>query len=173
MNRDKWPHWHRGYSLRYAPIKAINYWFDNLRAFFRRGRMGWSYGDAWDIDTYLGIVIPGLLRHLAEHGIGCPMGYIEEYKDDEDAAHEAWHNDLKHTAELIEFAMSDSDDHNEYAKAYWDIALNKPINDPMPEGKEWLQKAYYDERKKISEKQQAAIEEAMTWLGKNWFDAWD
>ena len=174
MNRDKWPHWHPGYKFFYAPIKAIDYWFDNLRAFFRRGRMGWSYGDAWDIDTYLGIVIPGLLRHMAEKGMGCPMRYVDEYpNNDGEEAHKAWHDDLIHTAELIEFAASDTDDHNQYAKKYWDIALKKPINDPMPEGTEWLHDAYYEESKKISEKQQAAIKEAMTWLGENWYDLWD
>lgn len=173
MNRDKWPLWHRGYSFRYAPIKAIDYWFDNLRAFFRRGRMGWSYGDAWDTDTYLGIVIPGLLRHMADHGMGCPMRYVKEHPEDENAGHEAWHNDLRRIASLIEYACDESDNYNKYAKDYWAIALNKSINDPMPEGTEWLHDAYYEEAEKITKKQQASIEEAMAWIGENWYELWD
>lgn len=173
MNRDKWPLWHQGYKFFYAPIKAIDYWFDNLRAFFRRGRMGWSYGDAWDTDIYLGIIIPGLLRHMANYGMGCPMEYVEKYPNDDEAAHQAWKDDLNHIADLIEFANSDEDDHNKYAKEYWDIALKKPINDPMPEGKEWLHDAYYQENAVICEKQQAAIEEAMNWIGKHFFSLWD
>lgn len=173
MNRDKWPLWHSGYKFFYAPIKAIDFWLDNLRAFFRRGRMGWSYGDAWDIDKYLGLIIPGLLRHMANYGVSCPMEYVDKYPNDDEAAHQAWKDELNRIADLVEFANSDEDDHNKYAKEYWDIALNKHINDPMPAGKEWLHDAYYQENAVIYEKQQAAIEEAMNWIGKHWFNLWD
>ena len=180
MNRDKWPHCHRGYSFRYAPIKAIDYWFDNLRAFFRRGRMGWSYGDAWDIDTYLGIVIPGLLRHMANYGMGCPMEYVEKYPNDDEAAHQAWKNDLNHIANLIEFANSDNDDYNKYAEAYWEACgLGRTIKKTKNGIKttitvdDTLKNNYYQEARLICEKQQAAIEEAMNWIGKHWFNLWD
>lgn len=173
MNRDKWPFWYAGYRFFCAPFKATEYWFGNLKSFFRRGRMGWAPIDVWDTDSYLGQVIPKMLHYLAENGCSCCAEYVAKYPNDEDAAFQAWRDDLNRIANLIEFANSDQDDHNKYAKEYWDIALNKPVNDPMPEGKEWLKKAYYDENAAIYKKQEAAIKEAMSWIGEHWFMFWD
>ena len=171
-DRDNWPFWYRGYSLRYAPIKAIKYWFGNLRAFFRRGRLGWAYGDAWDIDMYIGKVLPEMLRHMANEGMGCPMQYIDKHPDDEEAGHQEWKNDLIHCAELIEFAASDRDDHNPFAKDWLDIILERDINDPCDDVKE-LRECYKVEDLDIYARQQEAIKEAFAWLGENFYDLWD
>lgn len=164
MNRDKWPFWYPGYIFWRAPIKATKYFWGNLCGYFRRGRLGWSYGDAWDIDMYLGQVIPAMLRHMAEKGMSCPMRYVDAYPNDDEAAHQAWHDDLIHCAKQIEYAAADSSEFNAYRQMYW--------NEDMTTNDRWHD-IYYQEEKLIAEKQRAAIKEAMTWLGENWYDLWD
>jgi len=162
-NRDNWPFWYPGYIFWRAPIKATKHFWGNVCGYFRRGRLGWSYGDAWDIDMYLGHIIPQMLRHMAEQGISCPMDYVDQYPDDEDA-HKAWHDDLIRIASLIEYANSDSMDYNAYRQKYW--------NEDMTTNDEWREQ-YYQEDRFICEKQHKSIKEAMTWLGEHWFDLWD
>ena len=159
-----------------APIRAIKDEWYNIKAFFRRGRTGWAYIDLWNMDSYLGRILPAMFRHLADHCCGCPMGYIEKYPNDEDAAHKAWEDDLRQIADLIEYANAESDDYNKYAEAYWEVCglgkntLNDTTNkevDPV------LSDNYHQEHRLIAEKQQAAIEKAMAWIGKHWFELWD
>ena len=153
-------------------FKGIKDEWYNIKSFFQRGRLGWANCDTWNIDNYLGRILPAMLRHLADNHCGMPMEYMDKYSD-EDKASEAWAADLNHIADMIEYANSESDDHNKYAEDYWAIALHRKLNELMPEGKEWLRDAYYNESKTIYENQQAAIKEAMTWLGEHWFSLWD
>lgn len=163
-----------------APIRAIKDEWYNIKAFLRRGRTGWAYIDLWNMDCYLGKILPAMLRHLADNCYGCPMEYVDNYPDDDEAAHEAWKSDLRHTANLIEYANAESDDYNKYAEAYWEACgLGRTIK-KTKNGTEititvddTLKDNYYQEAKLIAEKQQKAIEEAMTWLGKHWFELWD
>lgn len=159
-----WPLWYSGYRFWRAPIKATSYWFGNLKAFFRRGRYGFSYMDVWDTDSYLSKVIPSMLRHLAQYHCGVP-GYIyEKYPEDDETASKIWAQDLNRIADLIEFSKADQDDYNKYSHLFW--------NEDMSTNKEWAE-SYFQENACIYKRQQDAIKEAMTWLGEHWFELWD
>ena len=160
------------FKFPYSPWRWPSNWPHNIKSFFQRGRLGWANYDTWNMDNYLGKILPAMLRHLADNHIGYPMEYAEKFKDD-DKASEAWAIDLKHIAGLIEYASSDTDDHNKYAEDYWAIALHKNVNDPMPKGKEWLKDAYYNESKTIYDNQKNAIKEAFSWLGEKYYQLWD
>jgi len=159
-----------------APIRAIKDEWYNIKAFLRRGRTGWAYIDLWNMDNYLGRILPAMLRHLADKCCGCPMAYVDKYPDNDEAAHEAWKDDLRHIADLIEYANAESDNYNKYAEAYWEAcglgkdSLQDIVNKEVDKT---LQENYYQEHRLIGDKQQAAIEEAMAWIGKHWFELWD
>lgn len=63
---------------RYPRIARIPYdlWRE-ARAFYNRGRYGWSPCDVWDLNTYLEDVIAGSVQHLAEGSFGSPG--LEEF----------------------------------------------------------------------------------------------
>ena len=48
-----------------------NRWRD-LECFWQRGRRGWSYRDAWNVDHHLAQITSEMLRHLATHDPGWP-----------------------------------------------------------------------------------------------------
>ena len=164
MDVNKWPFWYPGYRFMRAPFRATKYWFGNLKSFFMRGRMGWAPIDAWDTDSYLGKVIPMMLRHLADHHMGIP-GYIcAKYPNDDEAASKAWHDELISIAEKIEFANADEMDYNQYRTRYW--------NEDMTTNPEWSA-VYYQEDALIRQRQEKAIKEAMNWIGEHWHNLWD
>ena len=161
---NEWPFWYTRYKFLRAPLKATKYWLDNFRGFLRRGRFGWSYGDVWNIDMYLGKIIPEMLQYLAEKGCSCPMEYIDKYENDEDAAFNAWRNDLNRCAKLIEFAASDRDDYNKYHDNYW--------NEDLTTNDVWREQ-YWQEDRLLYKQQEDAIQKAFNWLGKKFFELWD
>ena len=165
-----------------APIRAIKDEWYNIKAFLRRGRMGWAYIDLWNMDNYLGVILPAMLRHLGENHCGMPMEYVEKYKDDDEAsAH--WKADLLWVADLIEYANSDADDHNPYAEEYWEACglgrkTTKKVDGTIvsthnTEVDEELKKKYYDYHMEIGKRQQEAIKKAFAWLGEHYFELWD
>ena len=174
MDDVKWPFWYSSFRFWHAPIQATKYWFNNLKAFLRRGRLGWAQMDVWNMDNYIGKVLPAMLRHLAANHSGVPMRLSEKYNDDVDKASEKWADELFDIAKKIEFAVTEPDEHNQYAEAFWIIIHSrKDINDPMPIGTETLEDNYYQENKLIVERQRKAIKEAMTWLGEHFEELWD
>ena len=120
---NKWPLWYKGCSFWCGPIKNIKNWFKNLHYFFVRGRMGWAPSDVWDMDMYLGKIIPEMLRHLATYHAAYPYQYkgINKEKD----ACTAWETDLYNLAQQIEFVAADRDNFNPYAKQFYNFLENK------------------------------------------------
>lgn len=48
---------------------------------YHRMRYGWAWGDVWNMDTYLGQLVPSMLRELATGSCGTPYDVTgEEYK---------------------------------------------------------------------------------------------
>lgn len=45
---------------------------------YHRMRYGFAWGDLWNMDTYLGQLVPSMLRELAERSCGTPYGIEEE-----------------------------------------------------------------------------------------------
>ena len=174
MDDVKWPFWYPGFQFWRAPIQATKYWFNNFKAFLRRGRLGWAPIDVWNMDSYMGKILPAMLRHLAANHNGVPMRLSEKYNGDVDKASEKWSDELFDVAKKIEFATAEPDEYNQYAKAHWIIIDSlKSINDPKPIGTETLEDNYDKENKLIVDRQRKAIKEAMAWLGEHWEELWD
>ena len=167
---NKWPLWYKGCSFWCGPIKNIKNWFKNLHYFFVRGRMGWAPSDVWDMDMYLGKIIPEMLRHLATYHAAYPYQYkgINKEKD----ACTAWETDLYNLAQQIEFVAADRDNFNPYAKQFYNFLENKGSKPITNEQKE-LSNKFYEEDQNIYSRQADTIKEAMTWLGEHWFELWD
>ena len=49
---------------------------------YHRMRYGWAWGDVWNMDTYLGQLVPSMLRELATGSCGTPYDATgEEYQE--------------------------------------------------------------------------------------------
>ncbi len=71
-------------------------WYSDLHTYWHRARYGWAPRDTWSLDGHLNDVLAGTLEYLADHKHGCPQGYFDVTKPD-DECHK-WNTDLRRWA---------------------------------------------------------------------------
>ena len=91
-------------------------WFRNLRIglknAFHRMRYGFAWVDLWNMDSYLGTLVPSMLRTLAERS----CGYPGDSKFPEPDVYKKWLEALALIIELANTEWLDADDEYENAK---------------------------------------------------------
>ena len=110
-------------------------WFKDLwigaKNFLHRARYGWSWVDLWNMDTYLGELVPTMLEELASRSCGAPFGDFEgsrwiEFED--------WQAELRVLASLMRLAKLGTDltNENAFEREFWkwrDERLLEPIKE--------------------------------------------
>lgn len=150
------------YSKRYYlthPWKLIKEFFQNCYHGWRRAIYGWTWEDCWNFDSWFCIVVPQLLKHLADYGCGYPGEPFD--------TPEKWHDWLYEIAHRIERLQYDDwmEDNNEYSKEY----LESFENDWCSERQEEIRKKYYARCEEINKTRQQVLED----LGKSFFKFFD
>lgn len=74
-------------------------WYSDLYTYWHRARYGWAPRDTWSLDGHLNHVLAGTLEYLADHTHGCPQGYFDVTKPD-DECHK-WNTDLRRWAQAF------------------------------------------------------------------------
>lgn len=70
----------KSYYLTHPLCLVKELWIGAKNAWHRM-RYGWAWGDVWNMDTYLGQLVPSMLRELATGSCGTPYDVTgEEYK---------------------------------------------------------------------------------------------
>ena len=113
MSVFTWSYRPRYYLLR--PWKWFNELYWNCRNFIHRGKYGFAYVDVWGMDEYLLMLIPDMLRYLAEHSHGYPG--VEPFETPE-----KYERFLINLAEKFESCQNNGDDwdsKNEYASSFF------------------------------------------------------
>lgn len=173
MNKEKWPLWYSTYRFTRAPFRWIKGQWNNLCCFFHRGRYGWAWSDVWDIDMYLGKIIPDMLEYLAKNGCSCPMEVYETNGHNDELAHKSWTDELIKNAAKFRYAAADRDNYNPYAEEFRDILRKTGINKDWPADKKELKEKYYNEDSRIYQEQVKQRTEALEWIAKHYDDLWD
>lgn len=166
MKKDK------GYSVWSWPYSTRHYithpwkWFQhlgmNIRDAYRRAKYGWTYGDVWDMDTWIMHTFPPMLRYMADNGCAYP-GH-EPFETPE-----RWHEWLHKMADLIESGLEDKQNEcNEYYKEYMEHLFDK---DDIRVTK--MDEDYYNRLQEIGEDAADNLEIAFREISKNFFDLWD
>lgn len=70
----------KSYYLTHPLCFVKELWIGAKNAYHRM-RYGWAWGDVWNMDTYLGQLVPSMLKELATGSCGTPYDTTgEEYK---------------------------------------------------------------------------------------------
>ena len=70
----------KSYYLTHPLCFVKELWIGAKNAYHRM-RYGWAWGDVWNMDTYLGQLVPSMLKELATESCGTPYDATgEEYK---------------------------------------------------------------------------------------------
>lgn len=141
--------------------------FRDVRLMVRNVKMrikrGWCPSDAWEWHYWFGTVAPEMFRYLAEHGMTYPG-------NDEFDTPEKWHDWLNSVADVIEYASNEEDDENEYRKLFSQAMNSVGVStlDKME-----IKDKYIEREEEIAFNRQLSIEDAMSQIGKNYFQLWD
>lgn len=144
--------------------------FDNIKQAHSRIKNGWAPCDVWSFDSWFCIVIPQLLRYMADKGSAYPG--VEPFDTPE-----KWHEWLYNMANTISRLQYDDwiEDNNEYSKVYeqtfeeeYDHLTTTWNNNPSLT-KEEVRKAYYERCKELNEKRLKTLED----FGRLFFSAFD
>lgn len=122
---------------------------------------GWCFMDTWSWCDWFGNVVPEMFRYLANNAHGSPMDF--------DGAKE-WKDWLKNVASMIEYALQEDDDDNEYAEIFYDTTTRERMSE---EAWQRMREMYFERAKEIRDKKQATIECAFSEIGKHFYDLWD
>ena len=111
----KYSVWYMPYNKHYLlthPWKRFGCAYRCIQNAWRRSVYGWTYSDAWDLDTWIVRTLPPMLRHIATYGSAYPGQTPFETP-------EKWHDWLHEMADLLETGREDwQDEHNEYRDEY-------------------------------------------------------
>ena len=128
--------------------------YSYLRAFWQRGRRGWSYRDAWSIYSYIDGILAEVLLLMAETRMGSPCRgqspgcweLDDNGKPPSCSCHDLWTAELRENAERFRLlALED-----------WYLDYDHSA-DPA----HWM------------DKEQQVRKEAMAWLSEWWEALWD
>lgn len=115
--KDKYyiPVYVRSWSTRYYlthPWKIFKDLWHGLKNRIKRSRCGYAWIDLWNLDSYLGTMVPNALEELAERSCGWPEG--PDWPTFED-----WQKELRVLAKLMRLCNRDAIcDEEEYNREY-------------------------------------------------------
>lgn len=137
--------------------------FRALRDAYLRATKGWCPSDVWNWDSWFGSVVPEMLRYLADYSHTYPG-------NNEFDTPEKWIDWLRSVADVIEYAVSDDNDENEYRVLFHQAMNSVGIStlDKME-----IKYKYLKREEEIDFNKQLSIEDAMSQIGKNFFQLWD
>ena len=142
------------------------YW--NCRDFIHRGRHGFAYVDVWNMDEYLLMLIPDMLRFLAKNSHGYPGAEPFETPEKYDAF-------LIRLAEKFDACCrglnSDSDENNKYYNEFMTASQIKQEN--RTDKQQEVITKYLDETKRLYEENDKHIIEVYKELAENHNILWD
>ena len=172
--------WYRpSYYFRH-PIKFFKEVAANLKAAWMRATKGYCYTDVWNIDTWFCLVLPPMLRHMADYGSAYPGSEPFETP-------EKWHDWLHSVADVIE-TFNDEDfwytTKNEFAEEWDKVSKearveviddlgHKMISYNKSDHYNEIKELYFARMKEISKERQALIENTFNELGKYFDCLWD
>lgn len=145
------------------PLKFFRHIFSSLKCARLRATQGWCPGDAWEMFMWLGTVIPDMLRYMADESMTFPGdGVFDEPSK--------WTDWLNSVADVLEYAVSEDDNENEYREEY-----NRIMHDKMSSIKDRIdiKDLYLKREYQISEAKQRSAEDALSQIGKHFFQLWD
>jgi len=174
LNVFKWSFRPRYYLTH--PWKWIKELFNNIRAAWMRATKGYCYSDCWNFNSYFCAVVPLILRHMADYGMGYPGGEPFDTK-------EKWETWLHEMANKIERLDYDDwmEDLNEYSKDYEKTFEDDFYKEKHPNGpfitttydsslsKEEIRKKYYERCVEIHKIRPQVLED----FGKSFFKFFD
>ena len=134
----------------------------NIRDIYRRAKYGWTYIDVWDMDQWIMRTFPPMLRHMADHGSAYP-GH-EPFDTPE-----KWYKWLHAMADLLESGLEDKQNEcNEYYKEYMDHLFD---SDDIRVTE--MDRDYFNRSRELMKDAEDNVANAMTSLGKHFYDLWD
>ena len=175
---EKYSCWNFPYSKRYYLTHPWKWFKDlgrNIADAHMRIRYGFCWSDVWNWDHWFMHTTPQMLRHMADHGSAYPGHPPFENPDD-------WHDWLHHIADLIESGSEDwQDEHNEYHEEYmehimehWNTWTDADGNvHRKPREQSELDKKYFARSKELAEQGEINVQEALSEIGKHFYDCWD
>lgn len=165
-------HWSAPFNfyLRH-PFKWFRKLRYNIRDSYQRIKYGFSYTDAWDMDTWFLETIPPMLRRLAEDS---------PYPESFDCADD-WDEWLLDQAEKLEKCREDGIK-NEYEEEFFRLSELAQTSCNDTEGThitfksnpefEDIKKKYFNRQHEIYEEQTKLISEVFNELGKYFYNLW-
>jgi len=100
-----WRSWSTRYYLTH-PWKIVKDWINAGKNLWARARKGYAWVDLWNLDGYLGTMIPNALDELADRSCGSPC-------NDEWPTYEDWTAELHVLAHLLRICNYDSVDEDD------------------------------------------------------------
>ena len=152
--------WYRPTYYFIHPIKFFKELKVNLINAWMRITKGYCYTDIWNLNTWFCLVLPPMLKHMADYGMAYPGSEPFETL-------EKWHDWLHNMANTIERLDYDAwmEDNNEYSHTY----ERTFEDDDESEEKEEIRKKYYERCTEIHPKRAQVLED----FGKNFFKFFD
>lgn len=156
-----------GFTLRYLIHHPV-IWFRHLKRSLRNAKLrvtkGWCPSDTWDMNDWMGTVLPEMLRYMAKEHM-CYPG------NDKYSTPEAWEDWLNSVADVLEYgADQDYDSENEYTELYNQAMRSTGIS---AADKIEIKDKYIKRMEEIIKAKRASAEDAMTQIGKNFHLLWD
>lgn len=142
------------------PIEFFKEAIINLKNAWMRATKGYCYTDVWNLNNWFCMILPPMLRCMADNGCAYPGGEPFETV-------EKWHKWLYNMANTIERLGYDEwlEDNNEYSKPY-----ERTFDDDIKsEEKNIIRKQYYERCKELHPMRAQVLEE----FGKDFFSAFD
>ena len=172
--------WYRPTYYLTHPIKFFKELKANLINAWMRITKGYCYTDIWNLNTWFCLVLPPMLRHMADYGMAYPGGEPFETP-------EKWHDWLHSMADVID-TFEDEDywytNKNEYSEK-WEELTDKARKIKKNEKGyttityedsaelDKIKQLYFARMEEISKERQALIENTFNELSKHFDCLWD
>ena len=88
---------------------------DAYRNYYARAKRGFAWVDLWNLDKYLGTMVPNALDELADRSCGAPYGPEECYRW---KTFEEWQQELHLLAKLMRIANTEYLVHDEFGNKF-------------------------------------------------------
>ena len=158
------------------PWKWFRECWINLKNAWMRATKGYCYTDLWNMDDWFVEIFPRMLRQLAKDHQAYPGSPPFETS-------EKWEQWLIEMAENLEYAASDPDEENEYAKEFTAMLDHchevkrktgaTTITFELDDAYKELRDKYFNRAKELTDSQQEILEDSMAEIGKHLHCLWD
>lgn len=174
--------WYFAYGKRYYlthPWKWIKEAAYNIRDAWHRTTRGWTYMDAYNMDTWFLYTIPSMLRYLAENSHSYPG--VEPFDGEE--GWQRWKDWLLETADLFDTGLEDwQNKHNEYYDEYikhlmdnWEPPKKDENGFLVHKTREFteLDKKYFARAEELMNQGKRNVHEALNRISQQFYFLWD